>query len=250
MEHLLDTKDAAGFLKVSEMTIRRWTNSGKLKCYRVGGKRARRFYISDLEQLLHDSKNNRLKPLGFGGQRVPDGSHMTHFYAGKEEAFGVSIPYLLEGIERGEALLAVMPPDKSTELIKNIERQRHPVGNWLKSGRLRVSAGMDSPEEMIRYLVGFAARANDFRVVGDMLWAVLKGWDLTTLSALEQAPNLMPPVENGLVLCQYSLKDFFGATIMMAAEWHRQTIYKGRLEKSPYYSHERREPGDHGTDAL
>ena len=39
MERLLDIKDAAEFLNVSEMTIRRWTNSGKLKCYRVGGKR-------------------------------------------------------------------------------------------------------------------------------------------------------------------------------------------------------------------
>jgi len=39
MERLLDIKDAAGFLNVSAMTIRRWTNSGKLNCYRVGGKR-------------------------------------------------------------------------------------------------------------------------------------------------------------------------------------------------------------------
>lgn len=35
IEPLLDIKDAARFLKVSEMTIRRWTNSGTLKCYRL-----------------------------------------------------------------------------------------------------------------------------------------------------------------------------------------------------------------------
>jgi excisionase family DNA binding protein len=250
MERLLDIKDAAGFLNVSEMTIRRWTNAGKLKCYRVGGKRERRFYISDLKELLHDSENYRLKPLGLGGQRVPDGSHMTHFYSGKSEAFEVSIPYLLEGIGRGEALLAVMPPERSRELVESMERQGHPVVSWLKSGRLTVSAGMDSPEEMIRYLAAFAARAHAFRVLGDMLWTIRKGWKSEALSALEQASTLMPPVENGLLLCQYSLEDFTGATIMRAAEWHRQTLYKGRVEKSPYYAHKTKEQGDHRGIAM
>ena len=237
MERLLDTKDAAEFLNVSEMTIRRWTNSGTLKCYRVGGKRERRFYITDLEEFLQDSQNHRLKPLGVGGQKAPDGSHMTHFYSGEQEAFGVSVPYLLEGAKRGEVLLAVMPPEKSRELLTNLNQQRHSVATWLKSGRLTVTAGMDSPEKMIRYLVEFAAGTDKFRVVGDMNWAVRKGWDLVAIRALEQALTLMPPVENGLLLCQYSLEDFSGEHIMMAAELHRHTIYKGRLEKSPYYAH-------------
>lgn len=250
MERLLDIKDAAGFLDVSEMTIRRWTNSGKLKCYRVGGKRERRFYKSDLKELLHDSENHRLKPLGIGGQRVPDGSHMTHFYSGIVEAFEMSTPYLLEGIGRGEALLAVMPPERSRELLENMERQGHPVVSWLKSGRLTVSAGMDSPEEMIRYLAGFAARTHEFRVLGDMLWTVRKGWKSEALRTLEQAPTLMPPLENGLLLCQYSLGDFTGATIMRAAEWHRQTIYREKLERSPYYIYETKEQEDHCAATL
>jgi len=168
---------------------------------------------------------------------VPDGSHMTHFYSGKNEAFAVSIPYLVEGIVRGEALLTVVPPERRRELIEEMGRQGHPVESWLKSGRLTVSTGMGSPEEMIRYLAEFASKTNEYRVLGDMLWTVRKAWKPDTLSALEQAPSLMPPMENGLLLCQYSLEDFTGATIMMAAEWHRQTIYKGRLEKSPYYIH-------------
>lgn len=250
MAHLLDIKEAAHFLKVSEMSIRRWTNSGKLKCYRVGGKRERRFYTSDLEELLYNSQNQRLKPLGFEGQKVPDGSHMTHFYTGREEALDVSVPYLLEGIERSEGLLIVMPPDRSRELLENLELQGHPVGNWLKSGRLSVSAGMESPEEMIRYLIGFAVRARAFRVLGDMIWTVRKGWDLTDLNTLEKAINLRPPVENGLLLCQYSLEDFSGTTIMMATERHRQTIYKGRLENSPYYAHEIRKQTERGAITL
>jgi len=39
MEHLLDIKEAAQVLNVSDMSIIHWTNSGKLNCYRVCGKR-------------------------------------------------------------------------------------------------------------------------------------------------------------------------------------------------------------------
>ena len=237
MERLLDVKDAAGFLNVSEMTIRRWTNSGKLKCYRVGGKRERRFQMSALEELLHDSQNGRLKPLGFRGQKAPDGSHMTHFYSGNDEALGVSMRYLLEGAKRGEDLLVVMPPERSRELLENLDRQKHSFATWLKSGRLTVTAGMDSPEEMIRYLGEFATRTPTFRLLGDMIWTVRKGWDLAALSALERASNFMRPIGNGLLLCQYSLEDFSGQHVMMATELHPHTIYKGRLEKSPYYAH-------------
>ena len=236
MERLFDIKDAARFLNVSEMTIRRWTNSVKLKCYRVGGRRERRFHKSDLEELLHDSQNHSLKPLGFRGQKAPDGSHMAHFYSGNSEALGVSVPYLVEGVKRGEALLVVMPPERSRELLENLDGQNHPVATWRKNGRLTVTAGMDSPEEMIRYLEEFATRTHKFRVVGDMTWAALKDWDLAALSALEQSPTLMTPVENSLLLCQYNLEDFSGKHIMMAAEFHQHTIYKGRLEKSPYYT--------------
>ena len=169
---------------------------------------------------------------------MPDGSHMTHFYSGNNEALGVSIPYLLEGAKRGEALLVVMPPARSRELLANLGGQRHSVATWLKRGRLTVTEGMDSPREMIRYLGEFATRTHKFRVVGDMTWTVRKGWDLAALSALEQSPTLMPPVENGLLLCQYSLEDFSGEHIMMASELHRHTIYKGRMKKSPYYAQE------------
>ncbi len=193
--------------------------------------------MSALEELLHDSQNGRLKPLGFRGQKAPDGSHMTHFYSGNDEALGVSMRYLLEGAKRGEDLLVVMPPERSRELLENLDRQKHSFATWLKSGRLTVTAGMDSPEEMIRYLGEFATRTPTFRLLGDMIWTVRKGWDLAALSALERASNFMRPIGNGLLLCQYSLEDFSGQHVMMATELHPHTIYKGRLEKSPYYAH-------------
>ena len=239
MEPLLDVKDAAEFLKVSEKSLRRWTASGKLNCYRVGGKRERRFYMRDLEEFLQGSQRDRLKPLGVGGHRVPDGSHMTHFYSGKEEALGVSVPYVLEGITQGEVVVVVMPPERSRELLVNLDRLNHSVSRRFNSGRLHVSAGMDSPEEMMSYLGGIVRKTDKFRLVGDMIWAIRKGWDLAALRALEETPDSSRWREGRLFLCQYSLEDFSGADIMMAAEAHTHVMYQGRMEKSPFYHQNR-----------
>jgi transcriptional repressor of dcmA and dcmR len=195
--------------------------------------------MRDLEEFLQGQAQHGLKPLGLGGLMVPDGSHMTHFYSGKDEALEVSAAYVIEGLKHGELVLAVMPPERGRELLASIERQGHPVEIGLKSGQLFVSEGMDSPEEMIRYLASFAKMAGQFRLVGDGVWAIRKGWGLAALRTLEEAGNSLRSREGKLFLCQYSLEDFSGAHIMMAAEAHTHVIYKGRLEKSLYYRQNR-----------
>jgi hypothetical protein len=109
------------------------------------------------------------------------------------------------------------------------------LGTKLESGRLQVSAGKDSPDEMISYLAGFAARSGNFRLLGDMAWTVQKKWDLAALRTLEEASDRFPSREGKLLLCQYSLEKFSGSDIMMAAELHEQIIYKGKLDRSAYY---------------
>src|SRR5258707_1137605 len=47
-QRFLTISEAAGFLHVSEVSLRRWTNSGKLRCFRVGGRNERRFLVEDL----------------------------------------------------------------------------------------------------------------------------------------------------------------------------------------------------------
>lgn len=49
---LLDIKEAADFLRVSETSLRRWTNAGRLPCVRIGGRQERRFRREDLEAFL------------------------------------------------------------------------------------------------------------------------------------------------------------------------------------------------------
>ena len=49
---LLTTSEAAAMLNAHPNTIRRWTESGLLNCYRVGPRGHRRFRIEELEDFL------------------------------------------------------------------------------------------------------------------------------------------------------------------------------------------------------
>ena len=55
-EPLMTIKDVAKFLKVTPTSIRRWTTTGQLKCYRIGNKNERRFEKKDVIKFLKSEK--------------------------------------------------------------------------------------------------------------------------------------------------------------------------------------------------
>ncbi len=55
-EPLMTVNDVAQFLKVTPTTVRRWTDTKQLKCYRVGNKKERRFDKKDVLSYLKKEK--------------------------------------------------------------------------------------------------------------------------------------------------------------------------------------------------
>lgn len=237
MDRLLNIKEASEFLNVSEMSIRRWTNKGSLKCFRVGGKKERRFYMNDLIAFLNkDSEDAReMVPLGFDDLKLSFGGHVSHFFANQKEFFDTALKYTLTGLNSGESVLLAMPRQKHEDFLSLLATYHPSLKNDLKTDRLVISEGKNSPEEMIRHLDDFVKNTKKFRIMGDMSWAVDKGWDLETIRELEQAPVLSRPIKNGVLVCQYGLNEFSGGHIMMAIESHKEIIYKGAMGISPYY---------------
>src|SRR3981081_4831305 len=71
-ERLLTTREAATFLKVSEASIRRWTDSGLLPASRVGRRRARRVREEDLRTFM---EGGPAQATGAGNTSAP--AHMV-----------------------------------------------------------------------------------------------------------------------------------------------------------------------------
>ncbi len=239
LEQLLNIKETADFLNVSEMTIRRWTNDGTLPCYRIGGRRARRFRFQDLEAYLERNPSpvdSVDVSLGVNDLSVPDGSHVTHLSLGDTESANVGVSYVTKGLIRNETVLMVCPAGISEQMLQMLQAQHIDVQTMLQAGRLYVSCGMDTPKRYARYISELAAQSvGHLRIFGDMTWTKAKGWVAKDLRELEEIVNLSSVKARGILfLCQYALNSFSGEEAMLAIETHSHSLYRGELKENPY----------------
>ncbi len=239
MEKLLNIKEAAEFLNVSEMTVRRWTNGGKLRCFRVGGKRERRFKFQDLHAYIEGravSPNQRTISLGIKGLTVPDGSHVTHLSLNAQESVDVGASYMLEGLANDETVLLVAPDASAERVLGAVRECAGDVDALRKKGKLVLSRGATKPETMANFISQVAVKARGrFRLFGDMSWTQNAGWSLEALHELENITNASLGKGGKLYLCQYPLWQCSGRKVMMAVETHDHTVFRGALKESPFF---------------
>ncbi|MBI4642988.1 MAG: helix-turn-helix domain-containing protein, partial [Deltaproteobacteria bacterium] len=190
VERLLNVREVAELLNVSQMTIRRWTNAGMLNCYRIGKKRERRFSPRDLQTFLVGesgcaavgSGTLGAVPIGFAGIEVPDGSHLTHLYLDVQEALGLQESFLRQGLENGETVLVVAPDDRREFLLQTLTQTGLDVVALMSQGRLHHSGGKESLGDQVAYISQVASSAKGrFRLIGDMSWAKRKKWRIEEL---------------------------------------------------------------------
>src|SRR3981189_1920690 len=85
-EGLLNTREAARFLRVSEASVRRWSDFGLLPAQRVGRRRDRGLVQRDLVGFLGQASrqtrtaSDRPAYVNVGGQRIPLRSHLAPIY--------------------------------------------------------------------------------------------------------------------------------------------------------------------------
>src|SRR5437773_4036398 len=107
-DSLLNTEEAARFLRVSEASIRRWSDAGLLPAVRVGGRRERRFREADLIEYLggqhapHPHSASGPSTVNVGGVQLPVHSHLATFYSSDAGRLRLTIPFLADGIQAGQ----------------------------------------------------------------------------------------------------------------------------------------------------
>jgi len=237
MEKLLTIKEAAYFLNVSEMSLRRWTNSGKLKCYRLGGKNERRFTRKALENFLRSDEKS--VPLGISHAAVKNSSHIAHFYKDSDECVAGGIGFLGSGLSRGESILIVSTDNRSAQILTGLSDLGFPVDKLRKDGQIVIGNGQYNLDKQLRFMTDSMENCPQdigFRLLGDMIWAVEKGWSMDQINLLETGTNEVLTGSNKLFLCQYDLTRFGADGAMMAFDTHGLTVYRGEVKQSPYFT--------------
>src|SRR5207245_1851006 len=101
---MLNTREAARFLRVSEASIRRWSDAGLLPARRVGRRRERRFNESDLKIFLGAATHSRpvADAVNAGGVLLPLHGHFATFYDSDPGRLRITVPFLADGLRAGQ----------------------------------------------------------------------------------------------------------------------------------------------------
>ncbi len=232
----LNIKQAAAFLNVSEISLRRWTNSGRLPCVRVGKRRERRFRKNDLLAFVEarDGVGESAEPRTgsresvalLEGLSVADGSHLCTVY---DDAFGrikLSVPFLRTGLRQGELCLLIGADDARDHILGALAQTGVDVEQETQRGRLVVGSGAETTDAMYAKLETIVHQAvlrgePGMRLVGDMAWTLTQDIETDALMAFEHryqhdVAGRFPIV----ALCQYDARKFSGRAILHAMKCH------------------------------
>ena len=238
---LLNIKQAAKLLNVSEISLRRWTDSGRLSCLRIGARRERRFRREDLmafpeeqpRSVRHqgaDKTRDSQKQIMLDGVAIDYGNHLCAFYESDLGRVKMAVPFLADGLRAGDACFFIAADDAQEQILSQLKAVYGRLDKAFDDGLLRVCDGMESGREMLEYFERefvLATRSGNrsLRVLGDMAWFLRKGLDLAELADFEVKYNHSLAHRFPVVsLCQYDAREFSGLGVLGALKCHEDTL--------------------------
>jgi len=143
-QRFLTIAEAAAFLHVSETSLRRWTNSGRLRSFRVGGRNERRFLMDDL--LAFMPATGRQPPLSKQGtaeaQMIPASEahkrHICLFFLNPDEQWQMLRPYILASLHAHVPVLYIQDGAPHSRVLDLLRTEGLPLEDLIARGLLRV----------------------------------------------------------------------------------------------------------------
>jgi len=230
---LLNTREAAQFLRVSEASIRRWSDSGLLPAQRVGRRRERRFVQSELVRFLGKSSGDAqpaavaISTVNVGGVAVPLRTHIGPVYSTDLGRLRLPVPFLADGLRAGQPCYLIAS-GAVLELYAKALTEEHSIdfAEVADSGRLVIipGPGANVAQAISNWEQLFGkALANGptvLRVVGEMASELSVFGSMAEMMAYEQAYEVMAKRFPVVTLCQYDAREFDGEIILRVLKSH------------------------------
>jgi transcriptional repressor of dcmA and dcmR len=239
-DELLDIGQAAEFLGVSETSLRRWTNAGRLACLRVGGRRERRFRRADLLTFMEEQPAAGLGGDGHLGAPlarrpavdrsvVTPGNHVCGLYRSDRGRATLATSFLADGLQPGSVCFLSGQPNVHEEVLAQLKVERPSLGQDIDTGRLVLSAHHSSPDAQNDYWqTQFAAAlrggARSLRLVGDMGSFYHDSGARALLDYDAGYDRVIARRYPVATLCVYDVRVFSALEVLDALEVHRDIL--------------------------
>ena len=239
-QRFLTIAEAAEFRHVSETSLRRWTNSGKLPSFRVGGRNERRFLMDDLLAFVPSARSKPAlsKQHAAEIQMIPESqSHQRHiclFYLNPDEQWQLLRPYILEFLTAGLPVVYVQDSAPPSRLLEVLRAEGLPLEELIARGLLRLLppaqtsllGGSFDVQRMLSFLEAailgaLAAGYTRILIIGEMTWSLDIGLNAEQLKTFEALVNpIAEKYPAATLVCQYDLRRFDGPGVLDALLTH------------------------------
>ena len=234
-DELLNIKQAAEFLKVSETSLRRWTNAGRLACLRVGRKRERRFRRADLLAFLEEqptetsthpepAESLAAPQTETSDEPLADRAHLCGLYATDEGRAMQAAAFLAEGLHLGSTCFVMATPSVRDDILAHLARSHRDLRASLADRLMEITEYAGSSRAQLqefesRYRAALDAGARSLRMVADV-WVVAEWLTRKELIDYEAGYEKMSQRYPIVTLCLYDIRKFGGMDVVGALKGH------------------------------
>jgi hypothetical protein len=174
--------------------------------------------------------------------------HICGFFRTPEEEYQLLLPFIKEGIERGEKAFHVVDPKLREDHLQRLKSAGINVTEAEKSGQFELcnweqvylQDGHFNQDRMLAmwHDVLVATGQRGFprtRLVAHMEWALEDHEGVSDLIEYEARFNLLHRSDRDPVICAYDLTRFSGDVIMGVLQTHPMVILGGVLQENPFF---------------
>jgi excisionase family DNA binding protein len=233
-ERLLTTREAATFLKVSEASIRRWTDSGLLPARRVGRRRARRLREEDLRSFMEagpgqgtaTAETSPPSTIVIQDVVVSLGDHLAAFYTSDAGRLRIGLPFLRDGLRAGQTVVLRAPSDVREHYFAALRNEGINAVEVVQTGQLMLypEVSGSASEQVARFeqLLTAASRQRpgQIRVLAETLADVQTLGSVAEHMVVEQQVDAIFKRFPVVTICQYDVRVFDALTVIEALKLH------------------------------
>ena len=191
--------------------------------------------------------NTAEAPVRLAGRTLAEKRHVCAFFNSREEQNKILMPFLKEGLDRGEKILRIMDPDLRDEYLSAYSAGGIDVTAAEENGQLDIrywhntylQNGRFDGDSMLRLLEeGLTENREKYgltRAVGNMEWALEPAPGVTDIVEYETKLNYVVKRFPDPLVCVYDLNKHSASVVMDILRTHPMVIVGGVLQENPLY---------------
>lgn len=204
--------------------------------------------VEALRRARPAKNDERVSRPTFAGRPFPPNRHVCAFFRNPQEQFGQLLPFIKEGLERGEKAVHVVKRSDHDDHLQRLKSAGVDVERAISIGQLELldwektylRNGRFNLNEMPALIEGLIARSRSegyplLRYVGNMEWSLENRPGVEDVLEYESKLHLLLPKYPDPVLCCYSIGQYTAEFVFDMLRVHQTAIVCGILNENPYF---------------